>query len=72
MEAYIFKTNINCENSIRTLMVFIDNNPKIRSWSVDTSTVDNLLHIQCLDLGPDDIITLVQKAGFRIEQYPDA
>ena len=68
LKTYQFKTNINCENSIRTLMLFIEASPDIKSWSVDTSSIDNLLSVQSSNLSSEEIISIVEKAGFKIEE----
>lgn len=64
LKTYVFKTNINCENSIRTLMLFFDQNPTIKSWSVDTA---GILSVDTTDLTAQEIISIVEKAGFRSE-----
>ncbi len=51
-------------------MLFFEKTPAIRSWSVDTDTSDNILSIETNKLSEDDIIQLVEKAGFKIMPIP--
>ena len=49
-------------------MLFIEASPDIKSWSVDTSSIDNLLSVQSSNLSSEEIISIVEKAGFKIEE----
>ncbi len=61
-----FKTNINCANCVRAISSFLNENPAIQEWSVDTRHTDKILKVET-ELQQKEIIEIVQNAGFDIE-----
>lgn len=60
-----FKTNINCNNCIRTVTGFINEVEGIEKWEVDTENPDKTLTVEG-DYDIEAIIEAVEDAGFDI------
>lgn len=58
-----FKTNINCENCIRSVSPHLNGNFDIDDWHVDTDHEDKILTVEG-ELPPEEVVRLVQEAGF--------
>lgn len=71
MEVFVFKTNINQLNRIEKLKPVINSHDKIYAWSVDMQDIDNVLRVEADLSTPNEIIQLVNKAGFSCEELPD-
>ncbi len=67
MSAFKFKTNINCNNCIRSVSGFIEEVPQLKSWKVDTDHQDKILNVEGDGLAVEAIIEAVEDAGFDIE-----
>jgi len=63
-----FKTNINCGGCIDKITPFLDAEKRIQKWTVDTSTKEKKLTINASTITENEIIAVVQKAGFKIEK----
>ncbi|HMR43676.1 MAG TPA: heavy-metal-associated domain-containing protein [Saprospiraceae bacterium] len=68
MKKLEFKTNINCQNCVRSVSGFLNEVESIKSWSVDTSTPDKILTAEGDHLMAAEIIDAVKEAGFDIEK----
>jgi len=66
MKTLKFKTNINCENCVRSVTPFLNKIDGI-SWNVDTENNDKILTVESRDAISEEIIEKVKKAGFEIE-----
>lgn len=62
-----FKTNINCNNCIRSVSGFLNDVGQIRHWEVDTSNPDKILTVAGEDITAEVVIEAVEEAGFDIE-----
>ncbi len=62
-----FKTNINCDNCIRTVSAFLDEIESI-SWSVDKNVPEKTLTVKGIIVNSGEIIDAVESAGFDIEE----
>ena len=67
MKVIKLKTNINCGGCIASVTPFLNANPDIKKWEVDTSNPQKVLTVQTEDLEANDIKAIVQKAGFKAE-----
>ena len=67
METLQFKTNINCDGCIAKATPVLNNEKNIKEWAVDTNLPSKVLTIKT-DLGADEIISIVKKAGFKAEK----
>ncbi|WP_129021743.1 heavy-metal-associated domain-containing protein [Edaphocola flava] len=61
-----FKTNINCGGCVAKVQPRLDAEKDIHSWTVDTDNPDKILTVET-ELSKEDIINLIQMAGFKIE-----
>lgn len=62
-----FKTNINCENCIRSVTPHLNTHFDIDHWEVDTNHEDKILTVEG-DVEVAEVVELVEKAGFSAEQ----
>ncbi len=67
MRVIKLKTNINCGGCIASVTPFLNANPDIKKWEVDTTNPQKVLTVQTEHLEGNDIKTIVQKAGFKPE-----
>lgn len=68
MKQYQFKTNINCGGCVAKVTPALNSHEAIKEWKVDTANPSKVLTIQTEELKEDDIIALVQQAGFKAEK----
>ncbi|MDX2303505.1 MAG: heavy-metal-associated domain-containing protein [Microscillaceae bacterium] len=66
MKQHTFKTNIHCENCIKGISPFLNQEIEIESWQVDTAHEDKLLKIES-DLDEQTLVEIIEKAGFKAE-----
>ena len=59
-----FKTNINCGGCVRAVTPALNGEQSITNWQVDTTNPDKVLTVTCA-LNEDEVIDLVEKAGFK-------
>lgn len=62
-----FKTSINCANCLRAVTPFLDAEPTVDKWSVDTSTPAKILTVEGANPIPEQVMKAVSQAGFDIE-----
>lgn len=62
-----FKTNINCGGCVAAVKPALDNAEGIIGWEVDTNNPAKILSVDAPTLSEEDIIALVQKAGYKAE-----
>ena len=62
-----FKTNINCEGCLATVTPFLNDADFISNWQVDTSDADKVLTVSGEGIEPQQVINLVQEAGFKAD-----
>ena len=70
-EVLVFKTNIRYQKDIRKLGPILNSNRLIEKWNVDTKDLDNILRIESSTLKPEDIVVLINSAGYLCEELPD-
>lgn len=68
MKKLKFKTNINCGGCIAKVTPWLNKEPGIEKWQVDTSDPSKILTIETENVTSDTIIHLLQQAGFNAEQ----
>lgn len=66
-KSFQFKTNINCGGCIATVTPFLNKIEGILNWEVDISNKDKILTVKTAEISEQQIIEVVQKAGFKIE-----
>ncbi len=62
-----FKTNINCSSCVATVTPFLNDAEGICHWEVNTTTKDKVLSVKSEGITEQEVIEVVQKAGFKIE-----
>lgn len=62
-----FKTNINCENCIKSVKPFLDEVVGEGNWSVDTDNPDKILTVTTEE-EQTDVVEAVTDAGFKIQK----
>jgi len=65
MEKYQFKTNINCGGCIAKVTPALNGNVHIKEWNADTTNPDKILTITTDTLSWQEVITLLDEAGFK-------
>jgi len=62
-----FKTNINCGSCIKSVTPHLNKMEDITEWKVDTENPDKILTVITQNVTAAQVVTTVQKAGFKIE-----
>ncbi|MDX1941967.1 MAG: heavy-metal-associated domain-containing protein [Saprospiraceae bacterium] len=62
-----FKTNINCNNCVRTVTGFLNEVKGIEKWEVDINNPDKILTVEGKDMTLEAVIDAVEEAGFDIQ-----
>jgi copper chaperone len=68
METIKFKTNINCGGCLAKVTPFLNNEEGIEKWEVDINNPEKTLTVEVCEIGADQVIEAVKKAGFKIEE----
>lgn len=68
METLKFKTNINCGGCVATITPILNAENGINKWDVDIANPSKILTVETPSLSAEDIILVVKKGGFKIEQ----
>lgn len=66
-KTFKFKTNINCEGCITAVKPHLDNAQGVSDWEVDTANKDKILTVSSNGASQDQVIQVVQQAGYKIE-----
>ena len=64
---YQYQTNINCGGCVAKVTPYMDQEPRIKAWSVDTDNPKKILTVEGQDLSSEEVMALVQEAGFEIK-----
>ncbi|NDV94794.1 copper chaperone [Dysgonomonas sp. 521] len=62
-----FRTNINCGGCIAKVTPFLNEAKGVSSWEVDTDNRNKVLTVVSDGITENEVIDVVQKAGFKIE-----
>lgn len=62
-----FKTNINCDGCVAKVSPFLNDAEGICHWQVDTANKDKVLTVKSEGITEQQVVEVVQKAGFKIE-----
>ncbi len=69
MKKLDFKTNINCENCIRSVTPFLNEVDSIDLWKVDINNPEKILSVELDEDGnAEEVMDAVKKAGFDIAE----
>ena len=67
MSTLKFKTSINCANCLRAVTPFLDAEPTVQQWSVDTNNPAKILTVEGDNVIAEQVMKAVAQAGFDIE-----
>ena len=67
MKELKFKTNINCQNCVRSVTNFLNDVPSINKWEVNTEVDEKILTVSGEEVTADEVIEAVEDAGFHIK-----
>lgn len=67
----VFKTNLQFKKDINRLSPVLSNISDILRWNVDREDIDKVLRIETRILTAQEIIRLVNNAGYVCEELPD-
>ena len=68
METLQFKTNINCSGCVAKVTPHLNKETDIKNWKVDTTNPQKVLTVETEGISAKEIIRVVNKAGFKIEE----
>ena len=72
MELLILRTDIKTKRKVNEVRPLFNQHPVIKSWSIDTEDIDNVLRIETKGgLHESDIINMMKPHGFFAEPLPD-
>jgi len=61
-----YKTNLKCGGCVAKLKPYLDSDPGIGSWTVNTDSPDKVLSVDGNNVSLQHVSELVQKAGFNV------
>lgn len=61
-----YRTNLNCGSCVAAVKPYLDSEPDIQHWAVDTTSPDKVLTVTSDRLGERQVGELVGKAGFKV------
>ena len=61
-----YKTNINCENCIRSVTNFLNDVQSIDNWHVDIENPQKVLTVEGTDIDAEEVENAVEEAGFDL------
>lgn len=67
MKTLKFKTNINCASCVAKVTPFLNEAAGENHWLVNTQEPQKILTVESDDVSESDIITSLEKAGYRAE-----
>jgi len=71
VQIWVFKTNIRFKKDLLLIAPLLNRTSAILNWNVDRGDVDKVLRVESLHLQAQQIIDLVQQAGYHCEELPD-
>lgn len=70
-EILVFKTNIKTDEDKQKVALVLNSLPHINRWTVDCEDCDCVLRIEAEGMSEEQIIELIQQAGFYCEELKD-
>lgn len=64
MKTFKFQTNVKCGGCIATVTPFLNQEKGIAKWEVDLSSPQRIMTVETEELDSDDIVAVMQKAGY--------
>ena len=66
MKTLKFKTSAKCQGCVQSLSTKLNETIKDGTWNFDVSVSPSILTVKTENLMKEDIISIVEKAGYRI------
>ena len=67
MKKYQFKTNINCGGCLSVVTPYLNEDPGIKHWNVDTLNPSKILTVETDVLEAPEVKKIIEKAGYKAE-----
>jgi hypothetical protein len=67
----VFKTNLRLKKDARKIKPVLDMLSHVKDWNIDREDADNILRIESVTLCPEEIINVVNHAGYHCEELND-
>ena len=71
MEILVLKTNISSKKQVKTVAPLLNGQESISRWNIDLNDIDKVLRIEASDIELDEVVQLIQEAGFYCEELAD-
>jgi hypothetical protein len=71
MQVLVLKTNIRYKKHLKEVAPLLNGQHNILRWNVDLQDRDKVLRIEAAALAINDVIQLIQQAGFYCEELAD-
>jgi len=71
MEILVLKTNISSKKQVKTVAPVLNGQESISRWNIDLNDIDKVLRIEASDIELDEVVHLIQEAGFYCEELAD-
>lgn len=68
MDILVFKTNILREDDVEKVTFMMNEDVRIKRWTVDREDCDKVLRVEANEMLPDEIIELIRQAGYACEE----
>lgn len=68
MNTYKFKTSLSCSGCVSKIEKILNAEKDIIKWEVDLNSPDKILTIETETFDPNQIPSLLLKAGYKAEQ----
>jgi hypothetical protein len=68
MDILVFKTNILLEDDVKKVTFMMNEDVRIKRWTVDREDCDKVLRVEANEMLPDEIIELIKQAGYACEE----
>jgi hypothetical protein len=68
MNVLVFKTNLQQVNDVEKVMTTMNDDCRIKRWTVDHEDCDKVLRVESDDIHPDEIAALIRRAGYSCEE----
>lgn len=61
-----FKTNLNCSSCVAAVQPYLDSEPSISHWDVNTAVPEKMLTVEGNSVSAESVKTAVEQAGFKL------
>jgi copper chaperone len=68
MTSIRLKTSVKCNGCIATVTPLLDKLEGLERWSVDLNDPDRILTADISGISAEDVMSVLQKAGFKAEK----